>query len=293
MNETIKYNVLLHFHQWRNADCVGVHSGDFDGQDERVVKSICSLLDLHKENPECYVIDRTVCTELPELHRLLRDNLDTRSLTIDGTLNARFKGDIKCKVYTPELECMKSHMDGAHCGLADWYPEIEAGIVTALNMGPDAGWSTGWYGSKKEIASCRITHGCGRMEIEVSVSDDFDTQGIGYESIGHTEDLEVIRKAIYSAWDQASDDQKDNREYAMYIIGKEGQDGNRINWIGTYLMDTSDFGTDTPPGDYYHQWGWQEETDEIPEATLKRLESAIHDWQNPIRIGGFVAELSE
>ena len=53
----------------------------------------------------------------------------------------------------PKLEIVG---DGSHHGLTNWYPKVEAAIVEALAAGQP--FTTGWYGSKKEIASARITY---------------------------------------------------------------------------------------------------------------------------------------
>lgn len=214
----------------------------------------------------------------------------------------------------PTLECMSSHLDGAHCGLGDWYPEIEEGIQAALNQGPEHEWTTGWYASKKEIASARITNADGGMKIEVSVSDDFDTPGLGERVIEHTTDLETIRAAIYEAWDDAEGDQKDNRLYVAYSVLTEVEHtvsrwyipglpywlGSLIlrvlpflrnrkvrsqGWVETYLKPTyeaCDFGYDQPPGDNYHQWGFQDEYD-IPEDVKEQLE----EWAQSHDLGSF------
>ena len=71
--------------------------------------------------------------------------------------------------------------DGAHGGLSDWYEEHEAALKAALDA--HAPFDTGWYSSKKEIASARIRSDDGvRIKVDASVSDDFDTDGRGYRS---------------------------------------------------------------------------------------------------------------
>jgi len=108
---------------------------------------------------------------------------------------------------------MSTHFDGSHWGLTDWYPEIEAGIRKALRRGKQAEWTTGWYGSKKEIASANITHCDGEILIEASVSDDLNTEGYASRTIPHTTSLEKLRKAIDEVWDEAVENQKENRQY--------------------------------------------------------------------------------
>ena len=91
-----------------------------------------------------------------------------------------------------------SQGNGAHCGLSDWYPEQEAALKAALEA--KAPFDTGWYSSKKEIASARIRSEDGvKIKVEVSVSDDFDTEGLGYAS---TKDwtVKAVSAAIDSAW---------------------------------------------------------------------------------------------
>jgi hypothetical protein len=174
-------------------------------------------------------------------------------------------------------------MDGAHCGLGDWYKEIEQGIQNALDQGSEHEWTTGWYASKKEIASAQITNADGGMRIEVSVSDDFDTPGLGCEIIPHTMNLETVREAIYRAWSEAEIDQKDNRMYVGYSIHAAKENGA---WIETYIKARGE-GTflcgDSPPGDSYHQWGFQDDGHEIPEDVKEKLE----DWVQSNDFGSF------
>lgn len=180
------------------------------------------------------------------------------------------------------LKCMGKSRDGAHCGLTDWYPEIEKGIQKALNGKKD--WTTGWYSSKKEIASAKITRIGREIEIEVSVSDDLDTNGLGREKIPFTKDIEKIKKAIYAAWDLSEKDQEDNRCYIGFSILREkkvhavyeggepkGKTFIQESWVETYLKNIE--GLDDPPGDNYHTWEWQGEC-KIP----KDVKKALGNW---------------
>lgn len=171
-----------------------------------------------------------------------------------------------------KLPCMASYLDGAHWGLSDWYPEIEKGIQAALRRGKRYAWTTGWYGSKKEIASAEITHIDGEIMVEVSQSDDFDTPGIGTVTIPHTKDLVVLERAITEAWRQADHDMRANACYVGYSILVDGR------WVETYIKKSGlawEFDYDSPPGDNYHRWGWQRDGNL---RISKRDRKAMEDW---------------
>lgn len=147
--------------------------------------------------------------------------------------------------------------DGSHRGLADWYDEHEAALAKALKGKRD--FNTGWYGSKHEIASARITRRKGKVVVEVSVSDDFDTNGRGEREVNATVTLDSIREAIDNAWDDAKEDRKANQGYRGYSLhDKKG------SWIDTYLVSIDD--ADVPSGDNYSHWGWQSDPREIEEG---------------------------
>lgn len=187
--------------------------------------------------------------------------------------------------------------DGAHCGLGDLYPDKEAALVKALASGKP--FDTGWYSSKKEIASARIFSGDGKtITVEVSVSDDFDTNGMGRkESPGSG--IEEVRETIYKAWDEANDDQKYNRQYRGYSIMHWSTKIKDYVWVRgkmvekvvktmkkkyprcmeTYIVNASDFGADRPPGDNYMFWGWQ--SDPMIEEADGWLKSKPSQGDNP------------
>jgi hypothetical protein len=139
--------------------------------------------------------------------------------------------------------------DGAHRGLSDWYPEHEQALRRALDA--HAAFDTGWYGSKHEIASARIWSEDGvKIKVEASVSDDFDTNGAGYRSTTEWT-LDAVASAVDAAWDSAQQDQEDNTPYVGFSLMRDGY------CLDYYLF--SDGTYDTPPGDYYHWWGWQQD----------------------------------
>lgn len=182
--------------------------------------------------------------------------------------------------------------DGANCGLGDWYPEKEKALAQAIKR--QKPFDTGWYGSKKEIASARVYSLDGQtVQVEASVSDDFDTPGMGSAiAFGASPvSLEQVREAIYRAWDEASDNQRDNRMYAgfsilrrtkrygMYIGGKPHGKGHIAeSWVETLILPAGigDFMSE-PPGDNYHQWGFQGE-EPIPVKVKDELEQWANDF---------------
>ena len=171
------------------------------------------------------------------------------------------------------------HGDGAHCGLSDWYEDGEAQLTAAL--ADHAPFDTGWYSSKKEIASARIWSEDGvKIKVEVRVSDDFDTEGLGYAS---TEEWMVPRvvQTVSAAWERAETARDDNQEYEGFRVGRDGR------WEETYLVNIGWGENLSPPGDNYHWWGWQHDGDDegqgrphpdIPVGTVQAFEKWAHDW---------------
>lgn len=72
---------------------------------------------------------------------------------------------------TPRLRAFAENTgDGCHWGVTDWYPELEAAIIQALEAGVE--FTTGWYGCKKEIHSACISVKDGEAHVEVSAGMD-------------------------------------------------------------------------------------------------------------------------
>ena len=203
--------------------------------------------------------------------------------------------------------------DGAHCGLADWYPENESALEAALSSGK--GFTTDWYASKKEIASACISSADGKsILIEVSVSDDFDTEGYGSERIEAPATLEDVANAIYRVWDCALAAQKDGRLYAGYslilhtakipewlksdcVIPRETRKRypRKRPLCVDYYIACLDGDLDVPPGDNYYYWHWQNDVDGdgarclekgIPKSTVRQFEEFANNQSNgSLRIG--------
>lgn len=172
--------------------------------------------------------------------------------------------------------------DGSHWGLSDWYPENEAALQAALNAHEP--FDTGWYASKKEIATARIHSTDGvKIKVDVSVSDAFDTEGLGYSSTDRW-NLDDVSNEVSAAWTKAEEDQEDNQPFEGFSVGRDGA------WEETFLL--SDGTYDTPPGDNYHWWGWQhDETEEgsgigvpDPEIPLPAV-AAFERWANKWALG--------
>ena len=161
-------------------------------------------------------------------------------------------------------------MDGSHRGLSDWYQPFEAEIINALAEGPQSEWTTGWYASKHEIASACITSSGGVLWIEASASDDFDTVGRDKFKIDHTHVLETIRDAIDTAWENAEQDRKDNAPFQGWSIHWDG------SWQETFIKPAGDgCHMPEPPGDNYHQWGLQGESEELDAPLRNAIEMLI------------------
>jgi hypothetical protein len=182
--------------------------------------------------------------------------------------------------------------DGAHWGLSDWYPEQEAALKQALEARQP--FDTGWYSSKKEIASARISSPDGKtIRVEASVSDDFDTPGQHEEDITSWT-LEAVAEALSVAWSGAEENRKDNQDYVGYSILHHA-DG-RSSWVETFLGCVSTWGDSVPPGgDHYQWWGWQHDEEGeganctypgIPASTAEAFENFARDLKTgSLRIG--------
>jgi hypothetical protein len=175
--------------------------------------------------------------------------------------------------------------DGAHRGLSDWYPENEAALQRALDA--HTAFDTGWYGSKHEIACARIWSSDGvTIRAEVSVSDDFDTNGTGRRSTTEWT-LDAVSSAVDVAWEEADEDRASNQTYAGYSI----HDSTGA-WVETYIVNCGEH--DVPTGDNYYWWGWQydEKGDvgiphpDIPLAAVAKFEEFANEQHyGSLRIG--------
>lgn len=179
--------------------------------------------------------------------------------------------------------------DGAHCGLSDWYEDGEAQIVAALAAHEP--FDTGWYSSKKEIASARIRSEDGaKIKVDVSVTDDFDTPGSGYASTT-TWTVDAVQDCISTAWSKADNDRDDNQEYEGFGIIDHSQ--TFASWVETYLLPRGWAESLEPSGDNYHWWGWQyDELDgqsvpdpRIPLPAVAAFEWWAANWMNGKNVG--------
>lgn len=189
-------------------------------------------------------------------------------------------------------------------GPTDFYDDTREAIAAAFKSGLD--FETPWMSCKKEILSSRLTRTGNSVTIEVSVSDDFDTDGSGSATFKVTRSMtsktffDKLERAGEEAHQAAADSQKDNRCYCGYSVGKVRPDGSNA-WEFTFLTNVS--GLDYPSGDNYHRWGWQEVADdaddhdidahpeEIPAKTAEKLAEGMLDLQPLVRVGKWQATM--
>lgn len=185
------------------------------------------------------------------------------------------------------LPCMKTHYDGAHWGLSDWYPEIEHGIAEALASDKKQ-WTTGWYSSKKEIASARVTFQDGVLTVEATCSDDFDTEGFGSTTSSVMPTLDELRTMVDEALDEAVESRRSNSPVELWSIQKRIRKTNPAmwKWVETYLVNVGYDDDSGPPGNSYGHWGWQGEA-RIPKAIKDKLERAILKGKTEYRCEGY------
>ena len=161
--------------------------------------------------------------------------------------------------------------DLTHRGAGDFYEAKEKELLAAISSRKP--FDTGWGGCKHEILSSQIVcDGEGGFSCSVSVSDDFNTEGMGTvdlscdgESAEKT--LEAIQQALYEAHSLACEDQGKNVTYRGFSIHNE-----KGSWVETYIQpwNGSEY-MDRPSGDNYDKWGFQEEC-EIPANIAEQLE---------------------
>ena len=147
--------------------------------------------------------------------------------------------------------------DGTKWGISDFYEAKEASLRLALAGGMD--FTTGWFSSKKEIVSGCVSRSEGVVLCEVCVSDDFDTEGAGRREFkagrkGVERLMCDITQALDEAFSEAREDQKANSPVHLWSVKNSKGVG-----IETYLQPCGSSYDEVPPGDNYHQWGWQEE----------------------------------
>jgi hypothetical protein len=198
--------------------------------------------------------------------------------------------------------------DMTHRGPFDFYERCEAEIKAAIASGLP--FDTGWRSCKHEILSSRICRDAGgAFTCEVSVSDDFDTDGTGSESFnpepGDTaENLwEALETTMARAHEEAESDQKANQVFRGFSIHvkcrrkrqklqrwdkskprKISRSNRRSAWVETYILNIGQWWgpvDDEPPGDCYHQWGFQNEDLQIP----LNVREALEDYAQSYRAG--------
>jgi len=273
----------------------GISRGKYFISPDDLPERVCNFLALLKENSEVW---RTKATINRIASRIREKNGDFSHeiqvakgrRVVDGrrlTLEIHYLEPEPDIDSLPEID-MGARCDGAKWGLADWYPEVSDRIEDALKNNTCRTWTTGWYGSKKEIASARISRINKKIVIEASVSDDFDTNGYGRVDIPHTTDLGKLKTAIDQAHDVAENDRERNLPVELWAIKENGE-----VWVETFLRHRPvhcwDCERETPPGDCYHEWGFQGDTD-LPEEIKTAIENKIMNDESPVWAGSYLVE---
>lgn len=171
-------------------------------------------------------------------------------------------------VYPENLaQAMNNTCDGSHWGITDWYEDIENALLAVLESGED--FDTGWYASKKEIWSGRVSLSGATFTLQASCSDDFDTEGRGSFKLEVDPSeppeamLERIRGGLDQALEEAETNRRDNQVYAGWSVGQLNDDGTRLNWLYTYIQPLGEgHHYDEPPGGNYFHWGWDDQDPE-------------------------------
>ena len=188
----------------------------------------------------------------------------------------RWKGSERA---TSEVyEAFQANSYAAKWGVADLYEWTGNALRKALEDGYD--FDTGKWGAKKEIEYARIVRQGDQIKVTVWVYDDFDTEGKCELEFSVAEcDVDRMMQKIENALDEAATgarkDKVENEVYEGFALGEE-IDGKRVNWIETYIAPKGDgWMLDQPPGDHYHEWGWQEEGSEVPENVRDLCEAWV------------------
>lgn len=206
--------------------------------------------------------------------------------------------------FSPEF----SRGDMTHRGPSDFYQRCEDEIRAAITSGLP--FDTDWRGCKHEILSSRIQRESdGSFCCEVSVSDDFDTSGIGREGFapepGATPDeiYAEVESALNTAHHEADLDRRDNQVYRGFKIlvrerckrrkpqhwdrrkpRKLSRSNRRLQWVETYILNIGEWWQIDcpPPGDCYRQWGFQ---DDGWETIPLNVREALEDYARSYRKG--------
>jgi hypothetical protein len=189
--------------------------------------------------------------------------------------------------------------DSTRWGATDFYDQVKTALVAAMRSGLD--FETPWMSCNKECISTQVSRTKGKTTVRVSVSDDFDTPGMGEASAHVMHHSKVSDERIVcrlqelgdAAHQDAEDDRKGNADYVGYSVGP---DEKPYTWVLTYLVNAG--GEDTPSGDYYFWWGWQDveddeeprpPEDQIPAEVADKLAEMMEEGISPAVYGGFRA----
>ena len=157
--------------------------------------------------------------------------------------------------------------DGDSWGTFDFYSGFEELLDAALRSKED--FDTGYKGVRKESMSFRVTKNGNTATCFVNVSDEFNTVGRGMVlvelrgQLDQAERIDQVREGLTKAAGLANKDQEANRVYAGFSVGTQLSTGGPC-WEYTLVL-ARDGEYDSPTGDNYDWWGWD---DVVPEEEI-------------------------
>jgi len=181
--------------------------------------------------------------------------------------------------------------DGCHYSIAEPYCLKEEALKKAL--AGNESFSTGWYGSKKELVSGMVCRSGGigsTVYVFAQATDDFDT------------DANAKRQTKSSRWEDVQKVLRETEAQAMLCcetqcpvvlvaVGHK-EKGRRKDWISTYLHNPS--GLDSVPGNEYSEWGWQD--DNLAKGIRDEIEALVREQfgksRKQVQVSEFIADWS-
>lgn len=201
---------------------------------------------------------------------------ESRLLQVEAATNREYVTEFRD--ISPERHCeifRDCYGAGVHYGPADFCVLHERVLHGALGSTED--FSTGWYSSRKELLTAKVTREGWALTLEVSVSGDSGAGGMGLvmleiTSDQHPEELfDRVSEGLDRAWNLAEEDRR-WRERGVEFKITMVDSGSKIQ-VETIILP-KDGDTSCPPGgDDFREWGFQGEAEpgSIPMEILDKF----------------------